>query len=192
MHLNQFDSWVRSKIHYNFALFDNNQPNTTLSTRFTDQLKSIPHPLVLYTEGAKNSAASSQHKYRLPVESSTLTAELFAIVMALRWKSLFIHASPNFVICTDSSAALHKIQQIYSTCPLVRQIQDQLSILSASGKRMHFFRVPSHQGLIGNETADIAAKGTITNPSSPMVAQTPPSDAKDTIKEVLLLQWQNS
>ena len=156
--------------------------------------------MVLYTDGAKNSAGvgaafsipSSQHQYRLTAENSIFTAELFAVLMALRWKFLSTHASPNFVICTDSSPALHKIQKIYSTYPLVRQIEDQHSILSTSGKRMHFFWVSSHQGLTGNETADSAAKGALTTPFATMVAQTPPSDAKSTIKDVLLLQWQNS
>ena len=92
--------------------------------------------------------------------STILTAELFAILLALRVVSAADQPPPTITIFTDSRSALHVLQAEYSLSrpELLATIQDLITKIEDSGSRVQFQWIPSHVGIRGNELADRAAR----------------------------------
>ena len=65
----------------------------------------------------------------------------------------------NFIIFSDSKSALLAISGQDWTHPLVLYILERLNwLVRYQDKRILFYWIPSHVGIIGNETAGTAAK----------------------------------
>jgi len=91
---------------------------------------------------------------RLQSSCSIFTAELYAIFIAINYISTQPH---KYVIFSDSMSALQAINNPNSSSHhLVHQILKLISNMAAN--RVSIEWVPSHQGIAGNEKADMFAK----------------------------------
>jgi len=140
-----------------------------LKIEFHEFLVTIPEYIQVYTDGSKDSngtasaaiMGANQLAARLPNCASIFTAEIHAILLALR----LIEKSSNtkFMIFSDSLSSLQAI--IGSHCRSkvdVLDVSEKLHRLSLSGKSVEFCWIPSHVGIKGNETVDFLAKRAIT------------------------------
>ena len=123
------------------------------------------HPI--YTDGSKSNDRvgcafvidNDNFGFKLSQECSIFTAELFAILQALR----HVHGPNKYVVCSDSLSALQAMQCPYSSHPLICLIHDKLYSLQRGGTTIRFYWVPGHVGIAGNELADTAAKDAVNN-----------------------------
>ena len=153
----------------------------------------------IYTYGSKDgdivaAAAVSEDfivQIRLPDKSSIFSAELKAILMALR----LIEESDkgNFVVFSDSLSSLMALRGTSFDNPLVLKVREEYSHLVQQGKLISFVWIPSHVGIRGNEEADKAAKDAlqlqISNFKIPF--KDFKSEIRKHIKEVWQEQWDN-
>ena len=96
---------------------------------------------------------------RIPKEASVFTAELFAILLAL--KRVYQVKQKSFVIVSDSRSALMAIENYNSPHPIVVDIQEWFYMITNQEKSVKFCWVPSHVGVSMNEIADNKAKQAI-------------------------------
>ena len=97
--------------------------------------------------------------WRLESYCSIFTAELFAINQALSFASRNIEVSRGLVIFTDSqssiNALLHNSRKDHVA--LIYDIQNKIKNLSTKYP-VHVQYIPAHEGIEGNEHADLCAK----------------------------------
>ena len=124
---------------------------------------------------------------RLPDEFSVYSAELWAIVLAL--KMCYQSRKKKFIIFSDSLSALTAIAEKNLEHPLLQDIFERYSLLCQEGKKVSFAWVPSHKKIDGNVQADNAAKNAITDPNV-LQTKTCFSDVKSKIKTYVLDTWQ--
>jgi len=135
--------------------------NDLLSTTFEESLH-------VYTDASKSidgvGAAvvcdDAVLRAALPDESSIVTAEAYAITMALN----HIASRPpnNSVIFTDSLVNLKKLENRITNDCWARRTIHLLDKMRRSGQIVNFCWVPSHVGIPGNERADEEAKTAAT------------------------------
>ena len=143
-------------------------PLLTYKTAFYELSNSkYPKHTKTYTDGSKTAcgvgAAAISGKSittaSLPCEASILSAELYAIKMAItKIKLKTQHISKYHLICTDSLSSLTLFSNIPSKHPLVRLLQHEISSLNTLSVEIVLMWVPSHCGILGNERADLAAQ----------------------------------
>ncbi|XP_076043547.1 uncharacterized protein LOC143026662 [Oratosquilla oratoria] len=129
---------------------------------------SEPGGAIYYTDGSVDPESSrtgaaaitvgTELLERTPDYCSTLQTELVAIHLALEHAQNRQEAT--VVLLTDSMTAWQVLQQ---PCPgdnvgLVTAILGSLQSLAAQGRRVRLHWMPSHVGVRGNESADVAAK----------------------------------
>ena len=142
-------------------------PENRLKNLFTCHLQShMENQLLIYTDGSKTNTgvAFSVAGYqqggiirtearKIPPEASIFTAELYAILLAVRKGAKTTY---NYVtIVSDSKSSIQAINQIPSKNPIVNLIQEKIY---QSEKNFNLCWVPSHVGIPGNELADRAAQ----------------------------------
>ena len=89
---------------------------------------------------------------RLPDKSSIFSAELHALYLALDRVETTDDEERNFTIFSDSKSALQAISGQNWTHPLVLYILERLNwLVQYQEKRILFYWIPSHVGIIGNE-----------------------------------------
>ena len=132
----------------------------------------------------------STASFRLSNGSSTLQAELAAIVMALREAVATAQAGISIQIFTDSMASISVLNNrensdnthlITSALHLIQQLQ-------SGGTRVKFIWLPSHIDVEGNEKADAAAKEGLLLPR--ITISVPPSLSN--IKQLIKRSAQNT
>ena len=100
---------------------------------------------------------SRPYACRLPGDSSVYTAELRAILLALKHvyqsKAIFF-----LLILSDSLSALQAIQNLKYDHPVLIKIYELYSQLIQEEREIAFVWVPGHVGITGNYAADSAAK----------------------------------
>ena len=124
----------------------------------------------IYTDGSKRSdgvgaaaiCGSKRKTASLPLQASILTAELYAIEMALQLVQE--QEGRRFAIFSDSRSSLTAISNIYSDHPAVRKIIGQLNRLQRDGKQVNLVWIPSHVGISDNESVDKIAGETTRRP----------------------------
>ena len=98
---------------------------------------------------------------RLPKEPIIITAELYAILLALQ--QIMIMNQNTFVIVSDSQSALLALEKFNPVHPIVCDIQEWYHLVTVAQKQVQFCWVPSHVGVRGNEIADEKAKAAVHN-----------------------------
>ena len=120
----------------------------------------------VYTDGAKTSegvgcaviADKEIIKKKLPPYCSIFTAEVYAVLQAVRYVFNTGMYGENFIIYCDSTSVLVSLKQFMPSNHLVQEVQDWLVLLhSRKCIRVRFCWVPAHVGVSGNEQADKAA-----------------------------------
>ena len=98
-------------------------------------------------------------KKKLPSNSSVFTAELLAVLTALKYIFFSTQSNKNFTIFTDSMSILSSLRKFFPSHHLVQEILDWFYLLiNRKGVDISFCWAPAHVGIIGNERADSAAK----------------------------------
>lgn len=123
----------------------------------------------------------------LPSVASVFTAELSAIVLALR--IIFTLPVNSFTVFSDSRSALSALESFtLSVNPLVLSAVEWLYLLNNRGYHVGFCWVPGHVGIDGNERADRLAREAAVRaaPDSPVSC----TDMFSTIRVVILTSWQ--
>ena len=120
----------------------------------------------IFTDGSKDDCAVGsafisgndiKYGFKLNDKCSILTAELYALLQALKFIKLNL-TDKEFLICSDSLSSLQAIDALYSPHTLVQEIHSLLASLSSRDVTVVFCWVPGHVGIQGNELADRAAK----------------------------------
>ena len=116
-----------------------------------------------FKDGDKTAAAficqSFEFSKCLPDKASIFTAELEAIVSALRYIKITTKNN-KFIVFGDSTSALQALLSKWDH-PTVQAIMRFLVFLHTVHKTVIFCWLPSHIGISGNERADSAAKAAL-------------------------------
>jgi ribonuclease HI len=147
----------------------------------------------IYTDGAlSNSKAGCaficnevQEKFNLGKMISIFSAELFAILMAIRKTS--VDENENCVIYSDSMSSIQALTKMYSKNPIVQRIQE---LISSSSNFYVFVWIPSHVGIGKNELVDSLAKSALNNNVSTSYCMNR-FDIKAQIRKVIREAWDN-
>ena len=119
----------------------------------------------IFTDGSKygdkTAAQSFEFSKRLPDKASIFTAELEAIVSALRYIKITVKNN-KFVVFGDSKSALRALLSKWDH-PTVQIIMRFSVFLHTVHKTVIFYWLPSNMGISGNERADSAAKAALQN-----------------------------
>lgn len=126
-----------------------------------DKYKDYTH---IYTDGSKDGdraalafvSPSFTFSKRLPDKASIFTAELEALVAALRYIKMS-SISKKFILFVDSKSALQALMSKWDH-PSISQIMKFLVDIHSINKNIVFCWLPSHTGIPGNEKADKVAK----------------------------------
>ena len=124
---------------------------------------------------------------RLPDDSSIYTAELRAILLAL--KRVYCSKRKSFFILSDPLSSLKAIFNLKYEHPVLVQILKLYMDLTKDGKEIVFVWVPGHVVIRGNSAADAAAKDALVGNMS--VELIPFSDLKSRANKYILELWQS-
>ena len=124
---------------------------------------------------------------RLPDDSSIHTAELRAILLAL--KPVYYSKGKSFLILSDSLSSLQSIFNLKYDHPAIVQILDLYPEMTRDGREIVFIWVPSHVGIRGNSAADSAAKDVLDGDI--LGDLIPFSDLKSRTNKYILELWQS-
>jgi ribonuclease HI len=180
-------------------------PESIIQNIFKDRCNELNGYLQIYTDGSKitqpiSATAAAMtipdrnvtHKWKLPSQISILTAELFAIFMALEWV-VASELEEKCVVFTDSLSSIKllknnkgKKQNVYK-----QKIQNQLETIKQQGRTVTICWIPSHKGITGNELVDVAAKDATTGNIITLPYLTK-LDMKGIIKSILDNTWKTS
>ncbi|XP_072384390.1 uncharacterized protein [Diabrotica undecimpunctata] len=171
-------------------------PKQLLRQLFQETINAKQYNQVLYTDASKDEkntgcAVCTENitlaLYRLPTTCSIHTAELYGILKALEMSSPNIK---SLAICTDSLSSIQSIANIYSLNPIVQKIQHICHQNHSRGTSITILWTPSHIGITGNESADIAARKASCSDLSQEKIQLH-QDLAATIKQNTRKIWQN-
>ena len=196
----KFPPWVRTGLSI-CPVRDNKKisSDAQLKASFLDHSDEHVDSFSIYTDGSKTSAGvgcsvvshDTVIKKKLPVSSSVFTAELMAVLSALRYIFFSSFSGKSFTIFTDSMSVLWSLRKLFSCHHLVQEIQDWYYLLVNRRRfNVQFCWVPSHVGIVGNEQADVAAKAaTRLNHISSLGV--PVSDFRNSIRFYCRDRWQD-
>ena len=125
-------------------------------------LSEFPPPDSSKTEEGVAAAAISTKRIkkpftcRLPDDSSIYTAELRAILLAL--KHVYYSKEKSFLILSDSLSSLQSILNLKYDHPVLVQILELYTEMTREVREIVFIWVSDHVGIRGNSAADSAAK----------------------------------
>lgn len=160
--------------------------------------------LVLYTDGSKDpssgrtSAAVNIPSYgicikrRLSDQLAVYTAEMIAILLALKWLLVSRDENVNkIVIASDCQAVLMSIEMGRSCrLDLLYKVYHLLLQLFRQSVSVTFVWVPAHVGIEGNEEADILAKQALRSENIDLKVPLSRAEGKSLISDKMLELWQ--
>ncbi|XP_023234867.1 uncharacterized protein LOC111634345 [Centruroides sculpturatus] len=126
-----------------------------------------------------------QGQYRLADHCSVFQAELFAILMAVKW-CISSSLTSSFIIHTDSRAAIQAMQQYIDTSQLSIEIK---TLIRENKSNIKVRWVKAHVGIMGNERADALAKGAIEF-TEIAYGKIPLSFIKKQLRQQTIEEWQ--
>ena len=125
---------------------------------------------------------------RLPDKSSIFTAEMYALLIT--FQQIEKSSKKHFIIFLDSKSALQVLQSKDWANPLILQLLEQHHLLSTVlAKTIHFYWIPSHVGIKGNDLADQAAKDATSDDHSSLPV--PYIDQRRHINSFVQSKWQS-
>lgn len=150
----------------------------------------------IYTDGSKtnNGVACAAHQLNrnivqiLPQQASIFTAELYAILNALKIIEQNNHG--EYTIFSDSKSAIDAIKQYNNHNPIITKIFEWLINLFARQRVVTLCWVPSHVGVKGNEEADKLANNGANSGNLPNIVALPYRDYIPQIKQKVQEKWQ--
>ncbi|XP_053977242.1 uncharacterized protein LOC128875576 [Hylaeus volcanicus] len=164
--------WKLNNPNINFELSNLNKKETSAiiyQSRFSEIANKYRNHKHIYTDGSINKEQggcaiitdNQELTYKIPKGISIFACEAYAILQALRYiKSSEQNLS---VIFTDSKSVLLAMEDLTSTTKIIQDIHAELTELQIEKNvQPEFVWIPSHQGIVGNERADEAAKKAIT------------------------------
>ena len=152
----------------------------------------------IFTDGSKTADAvgaasvsgkdfKKVFKDRLPSYSSVYSAELKALLLAL--KMVYQSKEKKFIIFSDSLSALSAIKERKLDHPFLQDIFEGFNTLLEDGKQIVLAWVPSHVGIRGNCAADAAAKEALELDSEDFAIRF--SDLKTNVKSYVNELWKD-
>ncbi|XP_030285229.1 uncharacterized protein LOC115588649 [Sparus aurata] len=167
------------------------------------QLKWGDH-LQIYTDGSKDHESGRvavgisipeigyKKGYRISDHMSVFTAEMVAVLWALRW--IEENKQGNSIICSDSAATLTTIKETKSKYrpDVVVEILQSLFRIHKAGYEVGFLWVPAHMGVKGNEEADEMAKKAVKEERVQIHLQYGAPEYTERINRFLKEKWQKS
>ena len=143
---------------------DTTNPNKQL---YLQLISEYPLSEKIFTDGSKTEegvaavAGSTKRMAKpytcwLPDDSSIYTAELRAILLAL--KHVHYSKEKSFLVLSDSLSSLQSILNLKYDHPVLVQILELYTEMTREGREIVFIWVPGHVGIGGNSAADSAAK----------------------------------
>lgn len=171
-------------------------PPSVMKTQFLRHSEIHRTCTEIYTDGSKTPdyvSYASVHPDRIiskkiTITASIFTAELQAILSTMAY--LIRSTGKEFIIYCDSRSAIQSITDPFSKHPIVKQIHLWLNMLGNQCKCITFCWVPSHCGIVGNETADEAAKLEGEKEGQPVNLALPYKDLYPVYHSKLLEKWQ--
>ena len=164
----KFPPWARPNITICPARGDKKlSSDIQLKANFLEHASGHADSINIYTDGSKFSdgvgcsvvTPDQTIKKKLPKSASVFTAELLAVLSALRFIFFSSSSVNSYTIFTDSMSVLTSLGSLFPYHHLVQEIQDWFCLLQNRRKiSVTFCWVPSHVGVVGNELADVAAK----------------------------------
>ena len=164
----KFPPWARPNISICPARGDKKlSSDIQLKANFLEHASGHADSINIYTDGSKFSdgvgcsvvTPDQTIKKKLPKSASVFTAELLAVLSALRFIFFSSSSVNSYTIFTDSMSVLTSLGSLFPYHHLVQEIQDWFCLLQNRRKiSVTFCWVPSHVGVVGNELADVAAK----------------------------------
>ncbi|XP_061709455.1 uncharacterized protein LOC133519467 [Cydia pomonella] len=138
----------------------------------------------VFTDGSKHDEAvgaavviyhpdgsETSKKYKLHSSCTVFQAECLAIEQACQLcLSLGLEKSTVF---SDSKSALNELMNRSSTNAIISNVQKIVANINEQGHQIHFSWIKAHQGLLGNEAADAAAKHAATLHKQPDFSKFP-------------------
>ncbi|XP_064465757.1 ribonuclease H1-like [Ornithodoros turicata] len=172
---------------------------TTAHTVILQEFLEIHHNFgdhhAIYTDGTKvsNGVAAvdldgdSIMMARLNTNATVFTAELYAILLALR--HIQQNDLQNSVIYSDSLSSVRALLSCFdSKNHLVKRVRVLLTQLCSRGLSICLCWVPSHTGIPGNERADREARRALAQEESTLGL--PSQDILSVLKRAVYTQWQ--
>ena len=153
-------------------IYDKKTPPVQIKAEFIGHQNQHATQISIFTDGSKSAEGVGfaivsdilTLKKKLPLCISVFTAELYAILTAL--KQIVLLDEKNFVIFSDSQSALKALNVFNSFNPLINEILEWLILIKRKRKNVKFCWVPAHVGVSGNESADELAKFAHIKPSA--------------------------
>jgi ribonuclease HI len=177
-------------------------PDNAVRSIFQDRCQSFPNSLQIFTDaskvsnenGSKTGAAMVVPTRDIAVgckipNVSIMSAELYAITMALEW---FVESAnhPEGIIFSDSLSSITAMKNNLSKkqCVYKHQIHSLITEIVDQGKKINICWIPSHRGIAGNELDDQMAKEAITA-NVVTIPSINKLDGKTFIRSKLRAQW---
>jgi ribonuclease HI len=193
--------WEQPQMPINLELAENKKSDTAqyiYKNLFNELNYGRENCKTYYTDGSvmddKSGCAvissNNHYNYRLHDFSSIFTCEAIAILKTIE----LIETDSNLVkhvIYTDAKSCLMALQNPKNSHPLVLHIKQKIIDLLENHFRIELIWIPGHQGILGNEKADIEAKNATKNQQIDYSIKSSYPEVKKLIKSAVQKYWNN-